>query len=455
MVNIKRLSFLISFLFSFVSSAANPTFIISPIIRAPSIVYIGQIATASYLVTNNTPYQLNSNGMVNIPSGVKQIITNGACSNPFNLSPGASCTLQLQIHGDLMQSDIQGGPQICNTLNNPIYCAQPSPMDVLSVQKSSIVATLTQSVSQLALKTNGVPRNITITNNSTTTAFNVNYSSTSLLNITPVSCGNIAPNGTCILTITPGPTPSAAPGALNPTPILLTIKGDNTNTVISEINIVTYGSAYQSGFIFAIDDTTPPSGSIGGKVVALRDQITDPPGIIWSAQVNGTTAFDPIYGIGENSTPTMPQPNAGQVAGQSACEGKFDGRCNTNNIVVFYSLPNKNPPVPRTLYAAGLCKSTIDGFNDWYLPSICELGPELILCPPGTTPNIGENLAVLWNASCSGATCIRGSYWSSTESSTNYNFLAWFVDFSPLGFTTAIANKGSTISVRCIRFLIP
>lgn len=371
MVNIKRLSFLISFLFSFVSSAANPTFIISPIIRAPSIVYIGQIATASYLVTNNTPYQLNSNGMVNIPSGVKQIITNGACSNPFNLSPGASCTLQLQIHGDLMQSDIQGGPQICNTLNNPIYCAQPSPMDVLSVQKSSIVATLTQSVSQLALKTNGVPRNITITNNSTTTAFNVNYSSTSLLNITPVSCGNIAPNGTCILTITPGPTPSAAPGALNPTPILLTIKGDNTNTVISEINIVTYGSAYQSGFIFAIDDTTPPSGSIGGKVVALRDQITDPPGIIWSAQVNGTTAFDPIYGIGENSTPTMPQPNAGQVAGQSACEGKFDGRCNTNNIIVFIHYPIKILQFP------GLCM--LQGFvNRLLMGSMIGIYPQFV-----------------------------------------------------------------------------
>jgi hypothetical protein len=100
--------------------------------------------------------------------------------------------------------------------------------------------------------------------------------------ITPASCTNIAPLGTCVLTIRPGATPSAVAYDTNPTPITLSVQGTNTNTLTPTLNIVALASVYQSGFIYSIDDTTPITRSIGGKVAALTDQSN---GIIWSSFV--------------------------------------------------------------------------------------------------------------------------------------------------------------------------
>ncbi len=139
--------------------------------------------------------------------------------------------------------------------------------------------------------------------------------------ISPASCGTIAPSASCALTIFPGSTPSAAPGNTSPTPITLSISGTNTNTLTPTLNILTYGSVYQGGFLYSVDDTTANTGSIGGKVASLTDQAapyigSGPQGtsIIWSSNGAGAISSDVDYttilGIDETSTISIPSPTS-------------------------------------------------------------------------------------------------------------------------------------------------
>ena len=286
----------------------------------------------------------------------------------------------------------------------------------------------------------GNPRQITITNSSTTTtAHNVTFSAqntapaspTIASNATPnTACGDIAPLGTCVLTITPtGATPSATAYDLTPTPIILTIAGDNTNTLTPTANILTYGSFYEGGYVYSIDDTYADYAegvSIGGKVATLIDQAEPYIGsgpqatsTIWSSNgagfVSADVSYDIIPLIAENMTTndnyttalgtfnstysnvsTYPFPSSVSFA---TCLGATDGACNSGNILALYDAtyssinyitthystgcdPNQGGTGGCVLsaggttisyYAAGLCTATISGHNDWYLPAICEM----------------------------------------------------------------------------------
>ena len=215
-------------------------------------------------------------------------------------------------------------------------------------------------------------------------------------------------------------------------------------------------SVYQSGFIYSIDDTTPTTGSIGGKAAALTNQAAgDLSGIIWSSDGSGTTAsYIAIFGISETSTSTSPSPSAGEITGQSACNGAYDGACDTTNIVAYYSIPNTNPAINLTYYASGLCKASIGGYTDWYLPAICEMGPASngSGCVSGT-PNMVTNLPSLLTA-CTGTSCLAGYYWSSTETSGVPTYNAWYQIFlSGGGSGQSVSSKGTTRGVRCSRAL--
>ena len=290
--------------------------------------------------------------------------------------------------------------------------------------------------------------------------FRVTYSPSPALpadtTIAPASCGNIAPADTCVLTITPGATASAAAYDTSPTPITLSVQGINTNTLTPMLNIVELASVYQSGFIYSIDDATPTTGSIGGKVAAVTDQAAgDLSGIIWSSDGSGTTAsYIAIFGISETSTSTSPNPSTGQITGQSACNGAYDGACDTTNIVAYYSIPNTNPAINLTYYASGLCKASIGGYTDWYLPAICEMGPASngSGCVSGT-PNMVTNLPLLLTA-CTGTSCLAGFYWSSTENSGGPTGGAWAQHFASGGGSSQNgSNKGFKLGVRCSRAL--
>lgn len=114
------------------ATAAKPVFLITPVSgkKTPSTIYAGQTLTATYQVTNNTPFALNGNGVRLVPG-----LTQGknTCGSTFNLQPGASCLLTLNINADRMKGAIKGGPVICNTLANPVYCSQPTAENSLNI----------------------------------------------------------------------------------------------------------------------------------------------------------------------------------------------------------------------------------------------------------------------------------------------------------------------------------
>jgi hypothetical protein len=203
------------------------------------------------------------------------------------------------------------------------------------------------------------------------------------------------------------------------------------------------GSVYQSGFIYSIDDTTPTAGSIGGKVLALTDQAAHyPSGIVWSF---GSPPHA-IYGISEISTSSSPNPSTGPIAGQSACNGASDGSCDTINIVTYYN------GTSLTQYASGLCKASIGGYTDWYLPAICEMGPNGC----SGIPNIVNNLSSLISPSCMmGTSCLAGSYWSSTEQAANSQPYAWSENFASGSGSQFAGAKSDARGVRCSRALTP
>ena len=113
--------------------AAKPVFLVKSITKAPAILYLGQTATANYLVTNNTPYTLKNNGLSQLPAGINH--SGGSCRASFDLAPGQSCSIQLTIIADKLSGDVHGGPIVCNTINNPVYCARPTSQDGLEIKK--------------------------------------------------------------------------------------------------------------------------------------------------------------------------------------------------------------------------------------------------------------------------------------------------------------------------------
>lgn len=330
----------------------------------------------------------------------------------------------------------------------------PDPADAPPVQSGP--TTLSSNVSSMALSVNDVgqsanltgnPRTITLTNIGGATATAVTYLSSRPLpagtTISPASCGDMPPTSTCALTVTPGATPSATPGDPSPTPLILTIAGANTNTLVPTVEVLTFGSVYQSGFVFAIDDASPVNGGVGGKVAALVEQAPGyPNGILWSSDSIGNPAYDDIPGISEIST-----------SGLNSCNGKADGACNTRIIVAFYSSRSIAPQS----YAAGLCTAAIGGYSDWYLPAICEMGYDGNSinsgCGTSSTPSMQNIQSNLMDNSSTGLPA--GYYWSSTEYSGVPDIGAFYqrLDISGASSWQSAASKVNPIGVRCARAL--
>ena len=296
------------------------------------------------------------------------------------------------------------------------------------------------TISALALAISGSPRTVTVTNTGTDLALALALVATPALPAGSVvssnTCGDLAAGASCVLTITPGAIPSATPGDTAPVPITLRITGSNTNTVTTDVSVLDHGSVYQSGFVFALDDTTPTSGSVGGKVAALADSSTGAP---WAVTAGGAPAFDILPGISE--TDVAPP-----------CNGNRDGACNTNVIVSYYAA------TPLNLYAAGLCKDTLNGLSDWYLPAICEMGFDNIgsgsSCgTPGASlvDNIQSNLVDKGNI---GGIVDNSFYWSSTQFASVPDFGGYAHYFATQGGSQQVGyNKNQPLQTRCVRAL--
>lgn len=121
--------------------AGKPVFIVSPNISAPSSMFSGETGTAVYQVTNNTPYNFTNIGLAQMPGGV--IANTNAvsplsqyCSNPFSLTAGSSCLLKVQLNTNQLGTSVTGGPKVCFSQTQPVYCSQPFAVNQLNTSIS-------------------------------------------------------------------------------------------------------------------------------------------------------------------------------------------------------------------------------------------------------------------------------------------------------------------------------
>ena len=295
--------------------------------------------------------------------------------------------------------------------------------------------TLSLSVSTLALKVSGNQRVLTVANTGADAAL--------LMTVDPgvfpagtssaTTCGStLAPGATCTITISPGASPSAVPGVLASAAVPVVVHGGNTNTLTADVYVLDYGSFYQGGQVFAMDDTTANSTSVGGKVAAMTGLKPS-----WSFdKVGGSATVFDVVGVTDTSVGPAP-----------ACDARFDGACNTELIVAH----PRHDTVPLASYAAGVCRSaTLNSFSDWYLPAICEMaGGGGAACPGGET--MDEKLRVPGYASFPDS-------WSSTQASFNPGPFAWvntFASASGAGPTFNFKGNLGFMAASCVRQLTP
>lgn len=457
-------------------------------------------------------------GTVSGLSGTVVLQNNGA-DNLVLTSNGSFTFSTPVAQGDTYNATVltQPATQICVVTNGSSTMGGASVTNV-GLTCSNNTTTLAISASSIALSvtglteygvsgipSSGVARQITVTNTGSNTAINVAVSSPTWPAGTTSStnCGStLTASSSCTITITPGATASSdgtSPCSVGTAPLPGTIQvaGDNTNTVSSNGVVLSYGCIYQGGYVYAFDDTTPTSAGVGGKVAATADQAAAyPNGIVWSS--NGSTgggsggtnsadaSYDAIPGVDENSTPfsgspsyasfsagfasTYTNPNPFSAASFGSCNGSFDGPCNTNNIVVFYNQfitnntaasGNASPftastgPTNASYYAAGLCKQTINGHSDWYLPAQCEMGyGSGTSCGSAGSPalqNMQSNLV-----DSNGLNLLAGFYWSSTQTTVSSASSAWVHLFAGGGGSLLLnVSKDLQAGVRCSRAFVP
>lgn len=190
-----------------------------------------------------------------------------------------------------------------------------------------------------------------------------------------------------------------------------------------------------------------------------QDQST---GIVWS-----TNDTNIVPGINYDSTPALPSPVLPlPPPNYVGCNGSFDGTCNRSNLRLFFTAQG----LPSNQYAAELCDAAINGYSDWYLPAMCELGYGRELCGSmnPTEQNVGSNILELYYGTAlvnfaNLAFSDIGVYWSSStieDPSTpgQYNpYYVYFYELLPPPGGMATLNQGNdqlqttANYVRCVR----
>ncbi|MCC5014934.1 DUF1566 domain-containing protein [Legionella sp. 31fI33] len=301
-------------------------------------------------------------------------------------------------------------------------------MDVTNVDVNCINNTiLSTSITDLALSVNntvlnaaltGTARVITLRNTGSFAAVNLNITPptwpTGTTSIT--TCGNTLTAGNdCTITITPGST--ATSNGTNPcsngtAPIAgeIQITANNANSISTNVVVLSYGCIYQGGYLFSVNDSTPNTSSIKGKVAATSDEAT----LQWATVSNDTGADSNSNGLANTTVLETP---AGQYPAAQACSNK-----------------------------------TTQGYSDWYLPAICEMGYDGSSdgsgCGSGGAPllqNLYSNLKTNGNIGGFGTAI----YWSSTEASASPLIVAWLQLF--INGSQTFTNKTGNFRIRCVR----
>ncbi|MDR3502637.1 MAG: hypothetical protein P4L79_08650 [Legionella sp.] len=333
--------------------AAKPVFLITPTQKAPTTIYAGQKAMAIYEIKNNTPYTLNSNGLLNLPKGVQQV--GGTCSTPsFNLPIGASCSVNLQINADTLQGNLKGGPVVCNTLVNPIYCSRPSTGDELNVVRSTNPppeTVISASPTSFAFAEGGVMQVVAITNKGPVDAYGIGVKTFPALGVVisgscPSPLSSVAPHNTCQLTFTSGTTLGSTSA---------TIGGTNTNTLNEQITVT---NAAATTLSVAVSSILPAVITVNGTGVALSIQNT-----------GSTTAYHVVY--------SLPSSWLG-VSTAGSCGDIAPGAINACALTFTATLPNLVNTIGFSADNASVVQSPAIAFN---------YGGGLVFSVSGTSPN--------------------------------------------------------------------
>lgn len=400
----------------------------------------GSTSTQNIYVVNSASSPVNAENIRANLSGTGGAI-NASYANCNSVAPGGTCTITLTANSALPATSIAIQGDNTNLISASVSVVSPS----LSVPLTAIIPV-----------NNPAGVSITVTNLTGNIITNVGVNLPSQwTGVTSTTCPVLIGNGTCTVTIISNTTkPFLAQGGL-------IFSGDGLN-VSSPIALA-----------FSIDDYLV--FSIPDSSTAYVIDSSDAPGspIIWSSAGTGGTSADfdytSIWGVAENSTSLVPFPNAiapsGQTAtqypGQQNCNGGTDGACNAQNIYTYYSSSSSilsSASVSTNYYAVGLCyQITTDNSGSipqgtWYLPAICQLGPDTTNVGSGCTSsmeNITTNLLLLGFV-----TDLETNqfYWSSTEASSNPINSAWYQEFRPGPVSTSFPNvKLGEFYVRCIR----
>lgn len=440
--------------------------------RPKQVISSDGVARVTYKVTNESSkakqlfFQVPSGVEIENRDRLREVLPLCSKLPGDGLRPHESCLLPLvavaaKIRSNGMTST-SGGPYV-STSEEGFNKSRPVAVDELFIS----VSPLNASVTALALSVNnvyppfnaltGTPRKITLSIDSgevRNVTFQFDESFPSDAKFTPEEgiCGTITLDNPCTITITPGKTPTSSSSAL-------TVFEDTVTSFSMPIDILSYNSEYQGGYVFSVDDTTPDTQSVGGKVAAKENQAPIFPfGIIWASNgktdcpkkgaepYKDCTAYDFISGIDELSKASEDD---------AFCDGNTNGACDTGKIVEF--IQSNYGAATNGFYAADLCTAEMDGYTDWYLPAICELG---YYQPAPKTPDIDSGCGTAENPLLQNFASnlndevlktMQGPFWSSTEFSCTDDTCgnAWSHYFT--SNTQTHDGKENTLGVRCVR----
>ncbi len=425
------------------NAASNPVWTFTPLTATTLSVPSTRTATVKYQVTNQS--SKTHTLAMNPIAGITPIISAaGDCPNPFTLGFNQSCTLNLLITGGLLQGDVRNGPMVCEK-NSIMLCNRPSVADSLDITliQTAPETSLAVSTSELALSVtgledtnsgftgvSGIPRNITITNTGPNPAGNltINEPTWPSGTTTSTTCTSTLPAGdSCEITITPGSIATSDDNLIScdtavpvtaPVPGIIEIQTDNAPTLSTSVVVLGYGCIYQGGALFSVTETTDIAQSIGGKVTTLENGYAGP----W-----GPTDVL-VGGIGVDST-----------ASPTSCNGKSDGACNTARIVA--------AGLVGQVAGNGCAALDVAGFDNWYLPAICEMGYDGSSTGNGCGTLASPFMQNLYTNLKDKGVIPTAAYWASTESSIAGQ--AWSQNV-----TTGLQRtdyKGLINGARCVR----
>ena len=424
--------------------AAKIAYIIKPLNNYIFNLPYNGVQQVLYQVTNNSPKRATL--AIEPITGVAQLSTiQGACTIPFTLEKGQSCTLQLQITGNQLKLPIMQGPVVCDTIPDtanpsPFSCSRPSKNESLHVTVGPEEnPTISVTNTPLTLIPNGSAGNLTVTNNSmSVTARNItsSFENTGLqgkVQLTNNTCETLAPQSSCNLTYTP----SSNQVTLTSFPIA----GANTNTLTAQISNTYFAYIVNENGDVPVSKCliNPDTQTLSDCNTAEATVISTPYSIVLNN--NHTTAY-----ITSSQTNSVTMCDISNIDGQfSNCQDSGAGNIFTDATGITLNSSNLHAYVSGN-HSINKCdiagNGTFSNCQNTYVSA--DSLHSLALNPDNTYIYIGTNDQSIYQCSVSG---IDGSL-SNCSSATNsiYFNAPWGITLNNAGTLAFSANTGNYLS---------